>query len=272
MAIKLIATDMDDTLLNSKIEVSEGNAKALKAAKDAGLVVMIATGRMFCSAQAYAKKLGLDVPMVTYNGGLVKGSLTEEVFYEQKLNVETAREILQYCKEKGYYVQAYEDDQLVVEKETDFTERYKRIANVEAKVVGEELYNIKTAPNKLLLMTTSEDFQKAWDEIAEKFKGRADVTSSKTNFLEIMEHGVNKWNAVKAVGEMYNIKPEEIMCIGDSNNDLPMIKNAGIGVAVANANEEVRKAAKIVTADHDKDGVALVINSILTEQIEVPEV
>jgi len=76
---------------------------------------------------------------------------------------------------------------------------------------------------------------------------------------------------VKAVGDLYNIKPEEIMCIGDSNNDLPMIVNAGIGVVVANAAEDVQKKAKIVTASNDDDGVAMVIEQILTKQINVPD-
>jgi len=81
-----------------------------------------------------------------------------------------------------------------------------------------------------------------------------------------MEPGVNKWNAVKAVAEVYGIKPEEIMCIGDSNNDLSMIENAGIGVAVANAKPAVRAAAKLVTVSNDEDGVAQVIEQVLLSE------
>ena len=86
-----------------------------------------------------------------------------------------------------------------------------------------------------------------------------------------MEPGVNKWEAVKSIAESYNIKPEEVMCIGDSNNDLAMIKNAGIGVAVGNAKDSVKAQAKIVTASNDDDGVALVVEAILTQQVTVPE-
>ena len=78
-----------------------------------------------------------------------------------------------------------------------------------------------------------------------------------------MEPGVNKWIAVKTVAESYGIKPEEIMCIGDSNNDLSMIENAGTGVAVANAKPVVRAAAKLITASNDEDGVAEVIEQVL---------
>ena len=120
-------------------------------------------------------------------------------------------------------------------------------------------------------MTETEDFQPAWKAFAEKFAGKIVVTSSRDNFLELMEPGVNKWEAVKAVAESYKIKPEEIMCIGDSNNDLAMIKNAGVGVAVGNAKDSVKEHAKIVTASNNDDGVAMVVEAILTQQVDVPE-
>ena len=97
-------------------------------------------------------------------------------------------------------------------------------------------------------MTTSDKFEATWQDVAEKFKGKVDVTSSKDNYLELMEPGVNKWQAVKQLAESFGIKPEEIMCIGDSNNDLSMIKNA-----------------------NDNDGVGLAIENILTAQVQVPE-
>ena len=86
-----------------------------------------------------------------------------------------------------------------------------------------------------------------------------------------MEPGVNKWQAVKQLAESFGIKPEEIMCIGDSNNDLSMIKNAGLGVAVANAKPQVQREAKMITASNDNDGVGLAIENILTAQVQVPE-
>lgn len=270
MSIKLIATDMDDTLLDNHQKISQRNEAAIKQAAAQGIKVVFATGRMFISAQTYAKELGMDVPLVAYNGGLVKGSVSEKVYYEKKVELSTAHDVLQYCHEKKFYIQYYKDENLYIEAPNDFSARYMSIAHITPIAIGEELYHPTAAPNKLLVMTSSEEFDKAWQDIAQRFAGRLDVTSSKTNFLELMEPGVNKWSAVKAVGEMYKIKPEEIMCIGDSNNDLPMIANAGIGVAVANAPEPVQKAAKIVTASNDNDGVAMVIEQILTKQINVP--
>ena len=259
MAVRLIASDMDDTLLHSKIYISERNAAAIHRAIAKGIVFMIATGRMYVSVKPYADALGLDVPLVTYNGALVKGSKNGKVYYEHPLKLETALELLAYCREKGYYIQSYQGDELWVKEDTAFSRRYTQISGIPAKAVGEKLYHPDTAPYKLLAMTKPEEFEAVWKDIQREFEGKVVVTSSRDNFLELMEPGVNKWEAVKAVAESYGITPEEIMCIGDSNNDLSMIKNAGIGVAVANAKPAVQAAADIVTASNDEDGVAKVI-------------
>lgn len=271
MQIKLIASDMDDTLLNHDNVISERNAKAIQSALDKGVKFMIATGRMYCSARPFALDLGLDVPLVTYNGALVKGSKSGEVFYEHKLNYATALEVLAYCQEHKYYAQVYIGDDIFVDKKGKWSDMYSQIIGVPITEIGEDVYKIKEAPYKILVMTETEDFEPAWKAFAEKFAGKLVVTSSRDNFLELMEPGVNKWEAVKAVAASYDIKPEEVMCIGDSNNDIAMIKNAGIGVAVGNAKDSVKQHAKIVTASNNDDGVALVVEAFLTQQVTVPE-
>ena len=271
MQIKLIASDMDDTLLNHDNKISERNANAIRSALAKNVIFMIATGRMFCSARPYALDLGLDVPLVTYNGALVKGAKRGEVFYEHKLNYDTALKVLAYCKEHKYYAQVYIGDDILVDKKGKWSAKYSEIIGVPITEIGEAVYEIKEAPYKILVMTETEDFQPAWKAFAEKFAGKIVVTSSRDNFLELMEPGVNKWEAVKSVAESYKIKPEEIMCIGDSNNDLAMIKNAGVGVAVGNAKDSVKEHAKIVTASNNDDGVAMVVEAILTQQVDVPE-
>lgn len=94
-------------------------------------------------------------------------------------------------------------------------------------------------------MTESSDFAAAWQDVANRFDRRIDVTSSKDNFLELMEPAVNKGLLLKNWLESFGIKPDEIMCIGDSNNDISMIANAGIGVAVANTKPQAPAGGKI---------------------------
>ena len=271
MTIKLIASDMDDTLLNNNREISPRNEAAIKKAIEAGIIFTLASGRMYCSMQPYAQKLGLDVPLISYNGALVKGALSGKVYVNSPLKLQTALDLLDYVKQNGHYVQVYIGDKLYVKEENEYSRMYAKISGIQAIAVGEEIYHIKEAPNKLLLMTTEGTFEATWKDIEEKFKGCIDATSSKDNYLELMEPGVNKWQAVSRLAESFGIKAEEIMCIGDSNNDLSMIKNAGIGVAVANAKPQVQQQAKMITASNDNDGVGIAIENILTAQINVPE-
>ena len=271
MEIKLIASDLDDTLLNSATQISERNAAAIRAAMEKGIIFLIATGRMYISAIKFAEQLGLDVPLVTYNGALVKESRTGRILYENRLNFDTAKEILQYCKEKHRYVQVYVGDEILVAEKGYWTDAYERISGIKIRVAGDDAYNIQEAPYKLLAISEEGHFEEMWQEFAEQFGDKIDITSSKDNFLELMEPGINKWDAVKAVAEQYGIAPENIMCVGDSNNDMKMIANAGLGVAIGNAKDKVKDCAKIVTASNDEDGVALVIEQILTRQVEVPE-
>lgn len=266
MEIKLIASDMDDTLLNKDCKISERNAAAIKKAVAAGRVFLLATGRMYVSVLPYAQSLGLDVPLVTYNGALVKGSKSGKVFYEHKMTLATAQEVLAYCKEQGYYLQLYIGDHIYIKEENECSHMYSKISGIPTEAIGERVFYTEDAPYKILVMTDADKFAATWKHFAERFQGRLDVTSSKDNFLELMEPGVNKWEAVKSVAASYGIKPEEIMCIGDSNNDIKMIANAGIGVAVANAKDNVKQHAKIITASNNENGVALAIESVLTPQ------
>lgn len=266
MDINLIACDMDGTLLTSDKKISKRTQVAIQKAIAAGKIFLIATGRMFISARPYAESLGLDVPLVTYNGALVKGSQSGKIFFEHKMKLETAQKVLRFCQEKGYYLQYYINDDVCVEKGNEFSEYYGRIQNIPITEVGEELYNIEQPPYKILIISTMEEAAKVRADFEKHFAGKLDIYNSQPNFLELMEPGINKWMAVKAVAEYFNIKPEAIMCIGDSNNDSDMVANAGIGVAVANATEKVLEAAKIITASNDNDGVAVVLESILTEQ------
>ena len=261
--IKLIACDMDDTLLNSDGKISPKNTEAIRKAIGCGKVFLLATGRMYVSALPHAINLGLNVPLVTYNGALVKETYSGDVLYEHKMKLQTASDVMRYCKKKNLYVQLYIGNNIFIKEENAYSRMYSRISGIPTDAIGDDVFLPWEEPYKILVMSEEEFFLDTWNDIAENFAGHLDVTSSKKNFLELMEPGVNKWEAVKNVAARSDIKPCEIMCIGDSNNDIGMIANAGVGVAVANARKEVKKHAKIVTASNSGDGVALVINSIL---------
>lgn len=270
MEIKLIACDLDGTLLNSQRQVSERTVQAVQRVMEAGKMFIIATGRMYIAARPFAEQLGLDVPIVTYNGALIRGSKSGKIFLEQPIKLETAQEVLDYIKKTGYYINYYVGDKLYIKEHNANSFKYGELQGIHSciEALGDKFFSAQKRPNKLLMMLKREELPEVMLQFKEQFKGKLDITSSHPEFLELMEPGVNKWQAIKKLAAQYDIKPEEIMCLGDSGNDLEMVANAGIGVAMGNAEASVKNAAKIITASNDSDGVALVLESILTPQAQ----
>ncbi len=153
--IKLIATDMDNTLLNSNIEISARTAAAIHKAVAAGIIFVLATGRMYISALPHARRLGLDTPIIAYNGALVR-SLSGEVLYEHKVKLATAQALLDYCRAQKFYTQVYVDDQLLIEQENAFSRMYTGITKVTATEMGSALYTATKEPYKILLISSKE--------------------------------------------------------------------------------------------------------------------
>ena len=268
MEIKLIACDMDGTLLDSKRRISERTKKAIARCVEAGKVFIIATGRMYPAVIPYAEQLGLDVPIVTYNGGLIRGSKSGKIYLEQPIKLATAQAVLDYVKETGGYAQYYVGDELFIKEKNAYSQMYGDLQGIHSVIIpkGEAFYTAYERPYKILVMTEAAKMQETLAVYREQFKGRLDVTSSHPQFIELLEPGVNKWQAICKLAEQLGFKREEIMCLGDSDNDYEMVANAGIGVAMANASEKVKSGAKIITASNDNDGVAIVLESILTPQ------
>lgn len=263
MSIKLIATDMDGTLLTDDKKINKIDADAIKLATANGIKFILATGRMYEAAKPFADALQLDVPLISYNGALVKGSKKGEVLFESFMNSDLCYEVLQYCRKQNLHVQAYWGGEVYTDTLNDDSRWYSKIINKPVIEIGERLFTEKHKVYKLLIMTDPDSINDVWLDLSQRFTGRIDLTSSAQNFLEVVTPGINKWNAVKQVAESWHIHPSEIMCIGDSLNDLSMVENAKVGVAVANAHEKVRFHAKHIVADNNHGGVAEAIHIAL---------
>ena len=267
--IKLIALDMDGTILDNKKKISSGNATAVKKALDAGIIVTFATGRMFRAAKHYADDLQLDIPLVVYNGARIEESVSEKVLGDWPLNRDTANGVINYCHSNGIYVQTYIHDRLWTYKDCPEVRAYSSLEGVPYEVKGDTMLSLPDSPHKLLVVSTH--FYEVKAEIERLFPGKVVLTSSAENFIEVMEPGITKWRAIEMLGKKLGIDQQEIMCVGDSDNDVNMLENAGVGVAMGNATDDVKDRVKIITADNEHDGVAMIINQVLTKQVVVPE-
>lgn len=258
MGIKLVALDLDDTLLDSGLRISADCIAVIKEARRQGTMITLSTGRMYQSALPYARQLEIDVPLVTYQGAWVKNTLTEEVLYYKPVPGDLARQVMSYFKRFGVHYHSYYNDELCMETMSEEGFYYSRLAGVKTNLVPDLIAELDN--NEAMKIMAITDNQKVLLEMEEELKscfGRnLHITRSKPYFLEVMSREANKAKALQVVADHYGIDRKQVMAVGDSYNDIEMIEWAGLGVAMANALGSVKDAADFVTSSNEEEGVA----------------
>ncbi|WP_418223273.1 Cof-type HAD-IIB family hydrolase [Clostridium isatidis] len=270
--IKLICIDMDGTLLNSKHEVSDENKKAIKKAHDRGVNIALCTGRMFLSAKYYADLIGINTPIIASNGAFIKNGYNDKAIYENPLPKDIAIEIYKIAKKYRLTIQFNSWNVLFMETPASEEHAYvvmnrdlpeeKRVKFIINEKLDEAIQNYEGNILKAGVIEKAANKDKLWtakEEIKDIFRDKLHVVSSGDNNFEITVGSVSKGNAAAYLAKLLNIPQEEVMCIGDSENDLSMIKYAGIGVAMGNGLDIVKEAADYVTDTNDNIGVAKAI-------------
>ena len=255
--MKLLAIDLDDTLLRDDNTVSDYTKDVLKQAQEKGIEVLIATGRMYQTAYPVAHCLGLgDVPMVLYSGGVIQRVESKELIWERAIPPEVAHKVLAIAKKHKIYIQSYIDDELLVHSETDFSRLYEEITGAKAMYVGDAIYEPQKGPNKLLVVEEPERMAEVIEILSKEVGDMVDLVRSKVNFLEIVAPYVSKGEALAFMGERLGIGLEDMVSFGNSENDISMLQATGHSVAVGNAEDHVKAIAKEVCDTNENDGVA----------------
>ena len=255
--VKLFVTDIDGTLLVPGKKVSAKNIEAVQAMTKAGVTVVIATGRMHSAALPVAAQLGVSVPIISYNGALIKSS-AGEVIHAQYMEEEKVLALINFFEERGWYLQSYSDDVLYVPERNDGAKFYETMLNVTANEVGWDGMRgiIKDVPKLLSVSETPEETEEKLAAVRENFGGQIEITRSAPRFCEFMHLGISKASAIKILAQKLGVANDEILTIGDSDNDLPMLTEVGTGVAMGNAVPAVKAACSIVTDTCENDGFA----------------
>lgn len=271
MNYKLIVTDMDGTLLNDDKNVSEENKKALKKAREMGIKIAIATGRIYTSAKFYANLLELDTPIIACNGAIIREEKSGYTLHENVLDYENSLKILDICTKNDIYYHFYNDEGFFC-KELNYSslayskwnESQPKENRLRIEILNKPFDVIKNTKKILKFVIMDEDLEKI-NDIKNELRqiDTIEVSSSWQNNVEIMNKGACKGFAVKKLGEYLGIKQEEIISFGDNHNDLSMIEYAGMGVAMRNADELVKKKASFITTSNNENGVAEALNKIL---------
>ncbi len=253
----MFVTDLDGTLLPTGKEVSEENIRAVREAVAQGVVVTIATGRMYKASLPIAKALGVDVPIITYNGALIK-SVAGEVLYTSFLPEKYILEILEFCRTKKWYIQCYSDDELYYAERNFFSEGYEKAQKILGRDVGWEGMKEHTGQvAKLLLISeTFEETQERIEILRREFGDEVSVMSSNPHYAEVTNPGVSKAAGIERLAEILGIDMAATMSIGDAENDLSMLKATGKSIAMGNAVPQVKEICDYVTGECEANGFA----------------
>lgn len=268
MKYKLVAIDMDGTLLNSEKQISERTRKAIERAKVQGTHVVICTGRILKSALYYSKSLGLNNPLIACNGALIVDE-TQNIIYEKPLEKEKVRQISNLANLEEIYCHFYDESNFYSNTRSEEILKFYNEGNSEVNVdvnVFNDIEEIMAMEDlnvyKFIFIDNNRD---KLNNLRDKLNdlGNINTTSSWINNIEAMGPNVSKGEALKALCEILKIEHKEVIAIGDSENDLSMLKFAGLGVAMGNGDELIKEHSDHVTDSNDNDGVAKVIEKFI---------
>ncbi|MGI6123586.1 MAG: Cof-type HAD-IIB family hydrolase [Acetivibrionales bacterium] len=265
MNYKLMAVDIDGTLLNDEGKITHATLDAIKKAVEQGLVFTIASGRPIQGIEYLNNILGLDAPFITYNGARIIKSKSKEVIFEQKLSYENAKKILSLGEKNNVTMMVWNDDKLYVNKLNERVKKYITITMVTPILLNSD-EPIKNGVTKILWYDDVQKIKEHVIKVKETLGDKINYHTSLPFFLEFNDINASKALALQKIGEHYGIKQSEIIAVGDGFNDLSMIEYAGLGVAMGNAVEAIKSKADYITLSNNEDGIAHVINKFIFEK------
>jgi Cof subfamily protein (haloacid dehalogenase superfamily) len=250
MKYKMMAIDLDDTLLNDQLQISKENQEAIVKARKAGVKIVLCSGRSGIAVERYLKILELkseEEYAIIYNGAVIMEADTGKTVFESNVQIQYAKTLFDYGKQQGLTVQTYIQNRLLVEKITPQIQKYSDVTGMIPEELGDLSKHIHQDVVKVLFNAEHERLEEVKQQLEPWVQGKLHMFFSKPFYLEFTSMDANKGIAVLQVGQRLGYTKEEIICIGDSFNDLYMIEAAGLGVAVANAHPEIKKRAGYVT-------------------------
>lgn len=256
--IKLVVTDIDGTIYTPEKGISAETLSSVKRLSDNNIPVVIATGRTFASAKWIADKIGVKCPLIAYQGGLVC-SYEGEILDVKYLNPEIAYEIVQEARKRKIHLNVYVEDKLYVEDDNEYIKDYIGDKGIDYFLVDRFEDLDFTKLNKILAINYDAQFiDNLIQELKEKYP-QIYVVKSYKYFCEIANKNATKGNAIKFLAQKYGISINEVLAIGDQNNDIEMVQTAGCGVAMGNGTDEIKKVANYVTDTIENEGFSKAI-------------
>ncbi len=270
---KLIALDLDGTTLTSSGDISKAVKESIISAKSQGALITLATGRRLCRTLPFASMLTLEMPLVSHNGAIVAHS-TGEVIYKQGISLTVANQLLSELSELNipHLVYCSDDNgdlgrllnQFLAHK-SDF------LTFIDDEVALVEQLNLEYNPIKISVLgrqSQIKPFLKNWQSRYASFTTQIIYQSADYMGVDFIGAGLSKATGVKLILDLFGLNFSDVLAIGDDHNDIPLLEAAGLGIAMDNAPQAVKKIADAIVPSNDHDGVASVLKSWLQSELE----
>ena len=260
--IKMVVTDIDGTIYTPEKGISSEVKECILDLKKNGIHFAIATGRTYGSAKYIADKIGIECPLICYQGGLIK-SYEGEILDVKYLNGNIAKKIISDFRKRNIHLNVYVEDRLYVENDDKYIKDYIGDKGIDYfKVKSFEELDF-TKLNKMLAIKYDEKFiDNLIIELRHKYPDIY-VVKSFIYFCEIADKAATKGNAIKYLAKKYGIREDEVLAIGDQNNDIEMIETAGVGVAMGNGTIQIKSKADYITDTIENQGFIKAINKFV---------
>ncbi len=272
--VKLIAIDLDDTLLNKNKEISYDNCLSIRYALEKGIKIIIATGRPYFRVESILKKLNIfrdDSYVITFNGGIISNAINSEIIYEKLIDNNDIREIVNIINEFSLCYNIYKNNDIYTTKVVEDLIKLPVFNGIKfCYTTDKEIEKLDYA-HKIIISDKKEKIDKYHSDIVKKLNDKWEVFRTTPNFLEILPKGVNKGNSLKILIKRLKIKETEVMAIGDAENDVPMFDVAMIKVAMGNSAKSLKDKATFITKTCEESGVSFAIRTIIGKEEEKNE-
>jgi hypothetical protein len=267
--IRLVALDIDGTLVGEDLVVGERTRAAIAAATASGVAVSLVTGRMASSAVRFARALDLRGPLIAYQGGLARlmpepgSARLGRLLWHRPVPAAVAREAIVWSRERGLDPHVNHLERFILRADDPRADDYSTFMGAQAELVPDLLAAIVHPVTKVLAVGDEHRPLEVLAEARARFAGRADVTISHPRFLEFVAPGVSKGDAVRRLARRLGVPLANTLAVGDQYNDLEMLSVVGHGVAMPSAPAAVVAAARYVAPPVDEEGVATVLEALV---------
>ena len=259
---KMIAIDIDGTLLNNDKKILFETKQDIIKAYDKGIIICICTGRAYPAAKRYVDELGLDIPLILYNGSRILMNNGAEIIFNKTIDKEVSNGVFDIINMNDGTCCFWKEDTLYFNKNNEYTVYYENLTGIKPTIINDYDESLFDNINKFIWFDTPQNLEFIKNNILNNVVG-IDCFKSQSHILEIVPKDVNKGEAIKILSSYYNIDISGVIAIGDDENDVSMIIAAGLGVAMGNAKVCVKEVADYITLSNEENGVGKVINEFI---------